>query len=92
LVVQRLQVYSTGYKFPPYKYDPDASPGTAVGLSWRRNGQPVTSRRVLSPTLVRPLLPPHPLVYISASKAPGSNPATPFPSTSSPNLLTLVIH
>ncbi len=56
LVVQFLQVYSTGYKFPPYKYDPDASPGTAIGMSWRRNGQPVTSRRVLSPTLVRPLL------------------------------------
>ena len=51
-VLQNLQIYSTGYKFPPYKYDPEVSPGTAVGLSWRRNGQPVTSRRVLSPTMV----------------------------------------
>ena len=67
-VLQQLQVYSTGYKFPPYKYDPDESPGTVVGLTWRRNGQPVTSRRVLSPTLVSPI-PPIPLPS-SSSEAP----------------------
>ena len=44
-ILQRLQIYRTGFKFPPYQYDPDAPPGSVVGLSWRRNGQPVTSRR-----------------------------------------------
>ncbi len=71
-VLQNLKVYSTGYKFPPYKYDPEASPSTAVRLTWRRNGQPVASRRVLSPTLVRTtrsaLKPPH-LPYFMAAKA-----------------------
>jgi hypothetical protein len=53
-ILQSLQVYKTGFRFPPYKYDPDASPGSVVSLSWRRNGQPVASRRIISPTLVRP--------------------------------------
>ena len=50
---ERIVIYRTGQKFPPHKYDADASPDTATVVVARRNGQFSSHRRVLKPTLVR---------------------------------------
>ena len=49
----RVVIVRTGQKFPPLKYDPDATPDTSVVSAARRNGQLVSTRRILRPTLVR---------------------------------------
>ena len=48
----KIYIIRTGEKFPPHKYDPTASPDTAVTVVGRRNGQMTMARRVLKPTLV----------------------------------------
>ena len=50
--MQRIAIYRTGTKYPPANYDGSVSPGTAVNVTARRNGQPVVERRVLKPTTV----------------------------------------
>ena len=47
-----IRIIRTGQKFPPHKYDPDASPDMTTVAGSRRNGQTVWSRRVLQPTRV----------------------------------------
>jgi hypothetical protein len=48
----KIRIVKTGEKFPPLKYQADASPDTAIVPIARRNGQIVHARRVLQPTMV----------------------------------------
>ena len=54
----KIYIARTGDKFPPFKYDPTATPDMLEVNTTRRNGQVETVRRVLQPTMVRQLIRP----------------------------------
>ena len=60
----KIYITRTGDKFPPFKYDPTATPDMLVVATTKRNGQVERVRRVLQPTMVRQQIRPLCLVCI----------------------------